>query len=152
MTAAAPLTTYRGVVYPAQCDAMGHMNVQYYVAAFDQAMWHLVLWLGFKPSWPSDRGEGWADVRYVIEFRRELSAGRLFSVESTVTQVGNTSLGSHHRLLESDSGKVAAEIEMTSVYFDLRNRASRALPDDIRAAAQRVLARASTPDAPGRGE
>ena len=35
------LDCYRGVVYPAQCDAMGHMNVQYYVAAFDQAMWHL---------------------------------------------------------------------------------------------------------------
>ena len=31
---------------PAQCDAMGHMNVQYYIAAFDQSLWHLMATAG----------------------------------------------------------------------------------------------------------
>ena len=32
--------TLRGVVYPAQCDAMGHLTVKEYMGFFDQAEWH----------------------------------------------------------------------------------------------------------------
>lgn len=28
--------TYRGVVYPWQCDHMGHMNAMWYVGKFDE--------------------------------------------------------------------------------------------------------------------
>ncbi len=152
MTTASPPVTYRGVVYPAQCDAMGHMNVQHYVAAFDQAMWHLVLALGFRPSWVTERRQGWADVRYLINFKRELSAGQLFRVESAVVRIGGSSLVTAHQLREVESGEVAADIEMTSVYFDLERRASRQLPPDIRRAAEQMLARAATPAGPDRGE
>jgi acyl-CoA thioester hydrolase len=129
------VTTFRGVVYPAQCDAMGHMNVQHYTAAFDQAMWHMVLSLGFQPSWVRDRGEGWADVKYIIDFSLELRAGALYHATSCVKRVGNSSLVSVHRLFESETGELAAAVEMTSVYFDLKARKSRPLPEAIRAAA-----------------
>ena len=56
MTAGNQFETFRGVVYPAQCDAMGHMNVQHYVAAFDQAMWHLVHEIGYRR--PASPGAG----------------------------------------------------------------------------------------------
>jgi acyl-CoA thioester hydrolase len=29
--------TYRGTVYPWQCDHIGHMNVMWYVGKFDEA-------------------------------------------------------------------------------------------------------------------
>lgn len=133
------MITFRGVVYPAQCDAMGHMNVQHYMAAFDQAMWHLVTQLGFRPSWVVDRREGWADVRYLINFHRELRAGALFHAESSVGKLGNTSLVTHHRIFETEGGELAAEVDITSVYFDLEKRASLALPEQLRAAAVRLM-------------
>jgi acyl-CoA thioester hydrolase len=133
------IITFRGVVYPAQCDAMGHMNVQYYTAAFDQAMWHLVLELGFHPSWLTERHEGWADVRYQINFRRELRLGQLFHAESAVVKVGNTSLVTVHRIVETESREISAEAEITSVYFDLELRKSRPIPAQIRSAADRAL-------------
>ena len=129
-------TTYAGVVYPAQCDSMGHMNVQHYVSVFDQAMWHLVYALGFKPSWVHDRHQGWADVRYVINFQREMCVGQLFRAESTVRKVGNSSLLSFHQITECESGLTAAYVEMTSVYFDLAERRSIPIPEEIRIAAQ----------------
>jgi acyl-CoA thioester hydrolase len=131
---------------------MGHMNVQHYVAAFDQAMWHLVVTLGFRPSWVTERRQGWADVRYLIHFKRELRAGQLFRVESAVVRIGNSSLVSAHRIREAESGEVAAEIEMTSVYFDLERRASRQLPPGIRRAAEQMLEGAPAPTAADRGE
>src|SRR5690242_12740746 len=119
------MRTYSGVVYPAQTDAMGHMTVQYYVAAFDQAMWHLVAELGYRPEWQSERGEGWADVRHDLTFSKELRAGSLFRVESSVMAIGKTSLSTRHRLFSS-GGDLASTDEIKSVYFDLIER--KALP------------------------
>jgi acyl-CoA thioester hydrolase len=127
--------TYHGVVYPAQTDAMGHMTVQYYVAAFDQAMWHLVVRMGYNPNWRHEKNEGWADVRYEIDFRSELHAGDVFSVVSRVVDAGRSSLRSVHQLMGSN-GVLAAELAMTSVYFHLKKRKSIPIPDAIR---QRVL-------------
>jgi acyl-CoA thioester hydrolase len=33
--------TYRGTVYPWQCDHVGHMNIMWYVGKFDEANWEL---------------------------------------------------------------------------------------------------------------
>ncbi len=33
--------TYRRAVYPRRLDHMGHMNIQFYIATFDAAVWHL---------------------------------------------------------------------------------------------------------------
>lgn len=132
------METYRGVVYPAQSDAMGHMTVQYYVAAFDQAMWHFVASLGYNPDWRNERKEGWADVRYEIDYRSELKVGDLFTVASKLLKIGRSSLVTHHEL-KNLAGETCAEISMTSVYFDLEKRASKAIPDQIKAAAMNWL-------------
>jgi acyl-CoA thioester hydrolase len=131
--------TFRGLVYPSQCDAMGHMNVQHYLAAFDQAMWHLAHELGYrKPAGPNG-GHGWADVRHVVEYRRELPAGTLYRISSGVDKVGRSSLVTRHRMIEMESGALAAECEMTSVYFDLAARASAPLPQSLGDAARALL-------------
>ncbi|MBC8751688.1 MULTISPECIES: acyl-CoA thioesterase [Paraburkholderia] len=129
------LDTFRGVVYPSQSDAMGHMTVQYYVAAFDQAMWHTVVELGYDPEWRSTKRQGWADVRYEIDFRGELRVGDLFRVESRVLRCGHTSLRTQHSLLAL-TGNVAADVLMTSVYFDLSSRKSIPLPEVVRRRAE----------------
>jgi acyl-CoA thioester hydrolase len=128
------LRTFSGVVYPAQADAMGHMTVQYYVAAFDQAMWHLVHDLGYRPEWQTERDEGWADVRHELTFMKELRVGSLFWVESSVVAVGTTSITTRHRLFNAD-GEPSSTDEIKSVYYDLKGRKSLPLPDAIRRAA-----------------
>jgi acyl-CoA thioester hydrolase len=130
--------TFSGVVYPSQSDAMGHMTVQYYVAAFDQAMWHLVSRLGYDPDWRHSRDEGWADVRYEIDFKSELRIGDLYTVESDVIDVGSRSLKSKHMLC-SVNGSVAAELLMTSVYFHLKERKAILVPGVIREGARSFI-------------
>ncbi|MCO5396678.1 thioesterase family protein [Ralstonia sp. 21MJYT02-11] len=117
---------------------MGHLTVQYYVAAFDQAMWHLVSHLGYDPEWRDSRHEGWADVRYEIDFQSELRVGDLYIVESEVVDVGKSSLKSRHQL-RARSGAVSAELLMTSVYFHLKDRKSIPIPDSVRRAARALV-------------
>ena len=139
MTVHRQFETFRGLVYPAQCDAMGHMNVQYYVAAFDQAMWHVVYAIGYRKPVAPGSGHGWADVRHVIEYKSELAAGALYRVSSGIARVGRSSLVTVHRMVALESDQLAAECEMTSVYFDLSLRESCPLPRALRDAAVGLL-------------
>lgn len=133
------MLTFRGVVYPAECDAMGHMNIQHYVAAFDRAMWHLVHALGYDPAWQQSRREGFADVRHETDYRRELSAGSLFLIHSTVAAIGRSSLTIAH-VMRDAAGETVAEMQMKSVYFDLAARRSLPLPEIIRDRAVQMAA------------
>ena len=69
------IETYRGIVQLSQCDTMGHMNTQFYVAIFDQTLLQLVARMGFSTAKEDYRGFGWADVKHVIDYRQELLAG-----------------------------------------------------------------------------
>lgn len=125
------METFRGVVYPANCDAMGHMNVKAYTGAFDQAMWHLVHAAGYRVAWASERGEGWVDAEHVTRFRRELTAGALYRIDSAVVKVGRTSLKSFHTLYDVDQPEPAATCDMVSVYFDLVARAPKPIGEEL---------------------
>lgn len=129
------LTTYHGVVYPNQCDAMGHCNVAHYIAAFDQASWHLLYACGYSPRWGVERGEGFADVRYEIDFRHEMRAGALFSIESCVVRTGTRTIMTYHCMSIAGELHVAAELRAVSVFFDLKNRVAKSLPDSMRSGA-----------------
>lgn len=126
------IDTFKGVVYPGQCDAMGHMNVQHYITALDQSLWHLMLAIGYLPSWIESRREGWADVRYEIDFKGELKTGCLFVVEAAVLSVGTTSIKTIHRFLEAESKSTSCEVVAVSVFFDLGHRRSKEIPESIR--------------------
>jgi len=120
------METFRGVVYPARCDAMGHLNVKEYMGFFDQAAWHCVLALGFDPSEVRDRGIGWADVKHTISYKRECRAGDLIRISSEVIEVGTKSLTMRHLLFNAFDEQLCAELSGVAVQYDLNAR--RAIP------------------------
>src|SRR5512142_1202297 len=80
------IQTYRGVVYPWQCDHMGHMNVMWYVGKFDEATWNLFAEAGIKPSYIRKQARGMAAVQQNITYKRELHAGDVVAVRSAVLE------------------------------------------------------------------
>lgn len=133
------ITTYNGAVYPAQCDAMGHMNTQYYTAVFDPALWHLISTFGYSANWVRERRQGWVDARHELNFIRELRVGDLFKVESSVEKLGTTSLTTRHVLSHVPDGYPCAEILIVTVYFDLDARKKMVIPDELRQAIEKSL-------------
>ncbi|WP_417519955.1 acyl-CoA thioesterase [Minwuia sp.] len=122
--------TFRGVIYPWHCDHMGHMNVMYYVNFFDQGAGHLLSACGFKWSEMGDQQIGFADVKHVIEYRAEQKVGSLITVESGILKRGRTSLVAAHRMLNVETGALAATMEVTTIQFDLAERKSMPLPEE----------------------
>lgn len=134
------METFRGVVYPAQCDAMGHLNTSEYVKFFDAAEWHCMAKLGYDAHLIHDRRIGMADVRHVIEYKKELRAGDLVRCESAVLRVGGKSITTFHRLFDAASGELCATLECITVQYDLERRCAVPLVEELRRGAEAALA------------
>jgi len=136
------IETYRAVVYPWHCDHQGHMTTMHYVGMFDAAFWHLLSACGFTRAVMETAGTGFVDVRDTIEYRAEQPVGSLVHIVSGVLEVGNTSLVGLHRMLNTETGEVAATSEKVSVYFDLQARQKRAFSAQERARMEALVVEA----------
>lgn len=132
-----PVETYRGVVYPWQCDAMGHMNTQFYAALYDGATLHFLALLCPQAELKK-LNHGWADVQQLIRYERELLAGALPVVRTSLVRLGNKSIEYRHQLCDAETGGVHSTSDQVTVLFDLERRASAPLSEAIRDAARRL--------------
>ena len=137
---APPLITYRGSVYPSQCDHMGHMNVAFYVAKFDEATWQLFAGLGLTRTRLRDERRGMAGVEQHIEYKRELFAGDVVTVTSRVLEVKDKVLRFEHEMKNDATGEVAAKTVLVAVHLDAATRKAQALPEDVRDRARALIA------------
>jgi acyl-CoA thioester hydrolase len=131
--------TYRSTVAPSDCDHLGHMNVQHYFAAVSDGMFTLMLQLGLGPEEIRKRQISFAVVRAETDFHRELRAGDIVALESTVLKVGEKSATFQHRLKNVATGTIAMNTEFKCVLLDLERRQATLVPEDIRAAAAKLI-------------
>src|SRR5512140_196784 len=95
---AKPLLTYRGTVYPWHCDHMGHMNVMWYVGKFDEATWQFLFRVGLTPAFLRNNGRGMVAVEQVIHHKREVLAGDIISVYTSVDELREKSIRFVHEM------------------------------------------------------
>jgi acyl-CoA thioester hydrolase len=114
--------TYRGTVYPWQCDHAGHMNVMWYAGKFDEATWQLFAAIGVTPSFLRGQGMGVAALRQSTNYRRELRAGDVLSVRSGVLEMRSLRIRFYHEMVNDETGQIAATTEITGVLIDLSTR------------------------------
>jgi acyl-CoA thioester hydrolase len=132
--------TYRGTVYPWQCDHIGHMNIMWYVGKFDEANWNFFARLGLTPTYLRQSGRGMAAVQQNISYKRELLAGDIVEIRSTLLEIGDRSIRFLHEMRNAETSEIAAACEITGVHMDRALRKSTAFPADIRGAAAKHVA------------
>jgi acyl-CoA thioester hydrolase len=125
--------TYRGTVYPWQCDHVGHMNIMWYVGKFDEANWNLFARIGLTPTYLRESGRGMAGVQQNITYRRELLAGDIVEIKSAMVEIGGKSIRFRHEMRNAETGEIAALSEITAVHLDRQAHKSVPFPDTVRA-------------------
>ena len=123
--------TYRGVVYPWQCDHMNHMNVMWYVGKFDEATWNLLALFGMTPSSLKEMGVGMVAVKQEIAYKREVLAGETVTIRSGILEVRAKSVRFFHEMTNNESGEVAAVTVLTGVQIDAGTRKSCPFQEDV---------------------
>ena len=129
--------TYRGTVYPWQCDHVGHMNIMWYVGKFDEANWNLFARLGLTPSYLRESGRGMAAVQQTVTYKRELPAGDIVEVRSRLLEIRDKSIRFLHEMRNAETGEIAAACEFVGVHMDRQARKSTPFAPAIRDAAER---------------
>ena len=136
---AEPLLTYRGAVYPRECDHMGHMNVAFYVAKFDEATWQLFAALGLTRVRFDAERIGMAGLEQHVEFKRELYAGDVITITSRVLEVRDKVIRFDHEMRNDVTGEVAARMLVVAAHLDTAARKARPFPPDVRAKANAMI-------------
>ena len=134
------IETFRATVAPADCDHLGHMNVQHYFAAVSDGVFAVMVQLGLGPREIRERKMSFAVVHAETEFQQELHAGDVIVLESTVEKLGTKSATFHHRLSNVATGTLAMNTKFKCVLLDLEHRSGLEIPDDIRTAISQVFA------------
>ena len=131
--------TFRAAVAPADCDHLGHMNVQHYFRAVSDGMFAVMIRVGLSHEEIRRRNLSFAVVRAETEFHRELYAGDVTALESTIVKVGEKSATFHRRMRNVATNDLAMSTEFKCVLLDLEKRRPSIVPEDIRNAADRAF-------------
>lgn len=132
--------THRGAVMPWECDFMGHMNVIYYMAKFDQATWPLLASIGFTVDFMKDHDAGVGAVRYDTRYFKELRSGATLTVRSRILEVRDKVIRYCHEMTADQTGELAATAEVTAVHMDTVKRKSRPFDPKVLERARMAMA------------
>lgn len=141
-----PLTGERSCIFPWECDRMGHMNIQFYLARATAADEHVALALGVPPARHRDDRGGFTPVTHRILFRREMHNGGNTLIRSGIRGIEGDSVLWHHDLRDAETWTQSAVFETRARFVNMDTLEPLPLPAAVREKAA-ALAAAWTPPA-----
>jgi acyl-CoA thioester hydrolase len=134
------LVVNKSIAQPWECDVMGHLTTRFYVAMFDDASYHALYEVfGWTLAGHESRKFGWADVRHVIEYQAEVSAGDILEIRARLKKIGSKSFTMLYEMHNLARKEVAATLESVCVYFDLQERCSIPITQQMKDRAEPFL-------------
>jgi acyl-CoA thioester hydrolase len=124
-------------VRPEWVDHYGHMNLAYYLVAFDLATDEVWPHWGLGPALRA-RGLGTFAVESWQAYRREVVLDAPLAAESALLAFDAKRLLLRHRLYHAGEGWLSAENEVLFLCVDLATRKVGAWPEDVLAQFEKV--------------
>jgi acyl-CoA thioester hydrolase len=121
----------RGRVLPEWIDVNDHMNVAYYVLAFDHGVDSLWDRFGITDEHIREMNSSTFAVEAHIKYRRELKLDDPFIVTAQVLAFDNKRIHQFQRLYQADEYYVAATAEWMTLHVDLTTRRVAPWPENI---------------------
>ncbi len=128
------IETYRGGVWPGDCDVVEHMTISAYVERFGDANLAIFEAVGMGMDYMERERRALASVESNVQFHRELRVGDVMHIESGILAVEDKIVGIGHKMFDSVSGDLVTSYRQKSVHFDLDARKSVVLGEDQRQA------------------
>lgn len=126
------LGDHRDHVRPEWIDYNGHMNVAYYVLAFDQATDVMFDRLGLGMAHRKATNHGVFVVEAHVTYGRELVEGDPLRFEAWLVEAGERKLRYFLEMFHAEKGYRAATIEFLGLNVDLSTRRAASFPPAMR--------------------
>jgi acyl-CoA thioester hydrolase len=135
-----PLPPFHATVQPDWIDYNGHMNVAFYVLAFDKATDKLLDHLGLGEAYRRGSNRSIYVLEAHVTYERELKLGEPLTVETQLVDADAKRLHFFHRMTHGSQGYLAATNELLGLHVDLAGPRAMEMPPAARAEIERVLA------------
>ena len=126
------LGDYRDHVRPEWIDYNGHMNVAYYVLAFDRASDVMFDRVGLGHAHREATNQGFFVVEAHVIYGREVLQGDPLRFDSWVVDAGEKKLRYFLEMFHAEKGYRAAAAEFIGLNVDLATRRSAPFPGPVR--------------------
>ena len=124
-------TLYEGVVRPEWIDINGHMNVAFYVLAFDKAVDDLLARVGLTDDYIRATGGTTFAVESHVTWRQELTEAQNYRIESQVLAYDEKRVHQFQRMYHAEENYLAATAEWMNLHVDLATRRVSAWPESV---------------------
>jgi acyl-CoA thioester hydrolase len=128
----APFETDRLVVRPEWIDYNGHMNVAFYIKAFDEAFDELYTLLGFDDETIKRTGISTFTAEMHITYQREVREGDRLRIATQLIDFDAKRMHYIQSMYHAEEGFLAATDEWLIMCVDLVRRKSVAIPEPLR--------------------
>ncbi len=127
----APLESHRDIVRPEWIDYNGHMNVAYYLLAFDRAADAFLDAVGIDESYRRTTGKTTFAAECHITYQREVVAGDQLRFAAQIIGFDEKRIHFFQSMYHAEKGFLAATSEWLSLHVDLRARRVVPMPTAI---------------------
>ncbi len=128
----------RGAVRSEWIDYNGHMNVGYYVVAFDQATESVCVHLGVGEAYRRSADASMFVVEAHVTYDREVLEGAPLAFRSRIVAFDSKRIHLLHRMFHASEGFLAATNELMCLHVDLAQRRSAPFPAAAMAKVRRL--------------
>ncbi len=122
------LETYRSFIYPWQMGHVGHMNVQFHTARFNEATWHFFARFGLTPGFLKDNHRGMAALDQRIQYKERALAGSLLHIQTELLKIKRKTVRFVHHMYNNETGDEVAMAKLVGTYLDKDTRKTTELP------------------------
>jgi acyl-CoA thioester hydrolase len=136
---AGSIATARGRVRPADLDEFGRFSLAAFVHRFTDALLQGCAAIGMTADYMQHERRGFSTFELVLSIGAAPRQGDPYLVETGVAHLGNSSIRFLHRMSDPRGGREYARLGQFGVQLDLDARRPAPLPDEVRAAAARLL-------------
>lgn len=144
----APFDQHRTEVPQEWIDVNGHMNVAYYVLAFDHATDIFFDYIGLDDDYRNKTGGSTFAVESYVTYQREVMLGDPLRVTTQLIAYDSKRLHFFHRMYHATEGYLAATSEWLNLHIDLNVRRVSPMPEGIQERLAAIWAKHKALDLP----
>ena len=129
----------RRVVTREMCDALGHMNIQYYFAILGEGVFNIMTLLGEPLANISELKSAFVLHKEESEFLQEIHEGDEIYLATAIEHIGSKSLILQHRILKAENDQELFRSRFVTVNMDLNTRTSTPFSEEFKTLAVKEL-------------
>jgi acyl-CoA thioester hydrolase len=135
-----PLSVHRETVHADWIDYNGHMNVAYYVLAFDHATDAFLDQIGMGQRYLAETHCSVFTAEAHVTYEQEVKLGDPLRFETLVLGADAKRIHYFHRMYHDEQGYLAATNELLILHVDMQARRVVPMPESVRARVDALLA------------